>query len=108
VNSVPSLVRGRREFDVELTANPEEPSIFTVDFHRRLSGEPTQIMRRKFVEYLGTDCFYLCRIPVELSVVSASNTKRCSKPSSNAQCTDNFILAGVLVVYMEADSHVGL
>jgi hypothetical protein len=25
-------------------------------------------MRRKFVEYLGTDCFHFCRIPVELSV----------------------------------------
>jgi hypothetical protein len=52
--------------------------------HRRFSGEPTQIMRRIFVEYLGTDCFHFCRIPVAL------NTKR-TKPSSNAQCTDNFI-----------------
>jgi hypothetical protein len=68
-------------------------------FHRRFSGEPTQIMCRKFVEYLGTDCFHFCQIRVELSVVSASNTKRRPmKPSSNVQCTDNFI-AGVLVVY---------
>jgi hypothetical protein len=61
-------------------------------FHRWFSGEPTQIMRSKFVEYLGTDCFHFFRIPVELSVVSTSNTKcRPTKPSSNAQCTDNFI-----------------
>jgi hypothetical protein len=43
VNSVPP-VGGRREFEFE----------------------PTQIMRRKFVEYLDTDCFHFCRIPVEL------------------------------------------
>jgi hypothetical protein len=24
-------------------------------------------MHRKFVEYLGIDCFHFCRIPVELS-----------------------------------------
>jgi hypothetical protein len=47
-------------------------------------------MRRKFVEYLGTDCFNFRRIPVELhvSVVSMSNTK-CTNRSS--KCTDNFI-----------------
>jgi hypothetical protein len=55
-------------------------------FHRQFSGEPTQIMRRKFVEYLGTDCFHFCRIPVELSVVSASNTKRTKR---STKCTDN-------------------
>jgi hypothetical protein len=75
-------LRGRRE----LTANPEESNIFSLS----ISGEPTQIMRRKFIEYLGTDCFHFCRIPVELSVVSASNTNR-TKPSSNMQCTDNDI-----------------
>jgi hypothetical protein len=29
VNSVPPLVRGRRVYEVELTANPEEPNIFS-------------------------------------------------------------------------------
>jgi anionic cell wall polymer biosynthesis LytR-Cps2A-Psr (LCP) family protein len=64
-------------------------------------------MRRKFVEYLGTDFF---RIPVELSVVSASNTKRTpTKPSSitgvmrNARMT-SYRLAGVLVVKLIAMS----
>jgi hypothetical protein len=62
---------------------------FTVDF----SGEPTQIMRRQFVEYLGTDCFHFLSNSCRVSVVSASNTKRRpTKPSSNAQSTDNFIL----------------
>jgi hypothetical protein len=51
------LVRVRREFDVELTANPEEPNIFSPSIFWRT----TQIMRRKFVEYLGTDCFHFCR-----------------------------------------------
>jgi hypothetical protein len=61
-------------------------------FHRRFSGEPTQIMRRKFLEYLGTDCFHFCRSPVELSVVSASNINLgLRSPPQNAECTDNFI-----------------
>jgi hypothetical protein len=38
-------------------------------------------MCRKFIEYLGTDCFNFCRIPVELSVVSMSNTKCTKCPS---------------------------
>jgi hypothetical protein len=74
-------------------------------FHRQFSGEPTQIMRRNFVEYLGTDCFHSCRIPVELSAASTSNTKR-TKPSSNVQCTDN-IVAGVVVVYRSLGSLEG-
>jgi hypothetical protein len=66
-------------------------------------------MRRKFVEYLGTDCFHFCRIPVELSVVSASNTKRIGLRSPpqmrNARITSCSWCAGGL---LEADSHVGL
>jgi hypothetical protein len=42
-------------------------------FHRRFSGEPSQIMRRKFVKYLGTDCFNFCRIPVKLSACRMQN-----------------------------------
>jgi hypothetical protein len=55
VNSVQPLVRGRCQI------------LSKIFFHHRFSGEPTQIMRRKFVEYLGTDCLHFCRIPVEFS-----------------------------------------
>jgi hypothetical protein len=61
-------------------------------FPRKFSGELTQIMCT-FVECLGTDCFHFSRIPVEISVVGALNTKR--RPTC----------AGGL---LEADSHVGL
>jgi hypothetical protein len=81
VNSVPPLTWIRRRI------------LSQIFFHHRFSGEPTQIMRRKFVVYLSTDCFHFCRTPVELSVVSASNTKR--RP----------MCAGGL---LEADSNVGL
>jgi hypothetical protein len=68
VNSVTPLVKGRREF------------------------EPTQIMRRKFVEYLSTDCFHCCRVPVELFVVSMTNTKHIWKRTKRStKCMDNFI-----------------
>jgi hypothetical protein len=59
-------------------------------FHRRFSVQPTQIMCRKFVEYLGTDFFSF--LSNSCPVICASKTKRRStKPSSNAQCMDNFI-----------------
>jgi hypothetical protein len=91
VNSVSPLVRGRREFDANSTSNLRRILRSQIFFHRRFSGELTPIMRRKFVEYLGTWLFsFLSNSWV--TVVSASNTKRKpTKPSSNAQCTDYFI-----------------
>jgi methyl coenzyme M reductase alpha subunit len=75
---------------------------FTIDF----LANPFKIMRRKFVEYLGTDCFNFCRIPVKLSVVSGSNAKLWSPPQMrNARITSYSWCAGGL---LEADSHVGL
>jgi hypothetical protein len=92
------LVRGRRELDGELTANPE-PNIFSL-----LIGESTQIMHRKF---LGIDCFHFCRIPVELSIVSTLQNVGLRSPPQmrNARITSYSWCAGGL---LEADSHVGL
>jgi hypothetical protein len=44
-------------------------------------------MRRKFVEYLGTDCFHFCRIPVELSVVTARRIQNVRSAPQNARIT---------------------
>jgi hypothetical protein len=62
-------------------------------------------MSHKFGDYLGTDFFIFCRIPVELSVVSASNTKRSLPQMRNARTTSYSWCAGGL---LEADSYVGL
>jgi hypothetical protein len=65
-------------------------------------------MRRKFVEYLGTECFHFCRIPVELllSVRQLQNVGLRSPPQMRiARITSYSWCAGGL---LEADSHVGL
>jgi hypothetical protein len=61
VNSVPPW----SGVDANSTSNWVEMLRSQILFHRRFSGKPTQIMRCKFVEYLGSDCFHFCRIPVE-------------------------------------------
>jgi hypothetical protein len=60
-------------------------------FHCKFSGEPTQIMRRKFIEYLGTDCFHFCWNSCQVLLSAHRIYTKCMKPSSNAQCTDKFI-----------------
>jgi hypothetical protein len=78
VNSVPPW----SGVNANSRANPEEPNMFSPYIFWQTHST---YMRRKFVEYLGTDCLLFCRIPVELSVVSSLNTKRRpTKPSSNA------------------------
>jgi hypothetical protein len=88
------------------------PREFAVEifFHRRFSGEPTQIMRRKFVEYLGTDCFHFVEF-LSSYLLSARQIQNVGlqSPPQMRKCTDNFIVyswcAGGL---LEAESHVGL
>jgi hypothetical protein len=79
--------------DAHSTSNWRKILRSQIFFHRRFSGEPTQIMRRKLIEYLGTDCFHFCRIPVELSVVRRRIQNVRSAPQ-NARITSYSIHVG--------------
>jgi hypothetical protein len=90
--------------DVNSTSNWRRvPS--QIFFHHQFSGEPTQIIRRKFVKYLGTDCFHFW-IPVEFSVHCAFEERFVGLRFVFDALTTSYIwCAGGL---LEADIHVGL
>jgi hypothetical protein len=65
--------------DANSTLNPEEQNIFSPSiFWQTHSNYASQ-----FVEYLGTDCFHFCPIPVKLSDVSCIEYK--SLPTESTQ-----------------------
>jgi hypothetical protein len=90
--------------DANSTSNWRRILRSQIFFHRRFSGEPTQIMRRKFVEYLVLIVFIF--VELLLSAHRIQNIGLRNPPQMrNARITSYSWGAGGL---LEADSHVGL